>query len=127
MADIMRRRRRKPRPPSIARSWRRGCRLELRTGRLSQYMIRADISTGALMPVLEEFSPGDYQTLYALYFGHDNPAQRVRCFVDFLLESFAEPRGPSPGAYRVAHWRQLRYYCHSHKTLDCDICKGRIV
>lgn len=54
-------------------------------GRLSRYHVQRDINAGALVPVLEEFNPGDEEPLHAIYVGQGGhlPA-RVRAFLDFL-------------------------------------------
>jgi DNA-binding transcriptional LysR family regulator len=54
-------------------------------GRLSRYHVQRDIDAGTLVPVLEEFNPGDEEPLHAIYVGQGGhlPA-RVRAFLDFL-------------------------------------------
>ncbi|HEY6631722.1 MAG TPA: LysR family transcriptional regulator [Rhizobiaceae bacterium] len=54
-------------------------------GRLSRYHVQRDIRAGALVPVLEDFNPGDEEPLHAIYVGQGGhlPA-RVRAFLDFL-------------------------------------------
>jgi DNA-binding transcriptional LysR family regulator len=54
-------------------------------GRLSRHHIQRDINAGALVPVLEEFNPGDEEPQHAIYVGQGRhlPA-RVRAFLDFL-------------------------------------------
>ncbi|WP_159589423.1 LysR family transcriptional regulator [Chelativorans xinjiangense] len=55
--------------------------------RLAHWHLRADIEAGRLVPLLEEYNPGDEETFYAVYVGHGRylPA-RVRTFLDFLVE-----------------------------------------
>jgi DNA-binding transcriptional LysR family regulator len=57
----------------------------LGVGRLSRHHIQRDINAGALVPVLEDFNPGDEEPLHAIYVGQGGhlPA-RVRAFLDFL-------------------------------------------
>lgn len=54
-------------------------------GRLSRHHIQRDIDAGALVPVLEDYNPGDEEPLYAIYVGQGGhlPA-RVRVFLDYL-------------------------------------------
>ncbi len=54
-------------------------------GRLSRNHIQPDINSGALVPVLEAFNPGDEEPVQAIYVGPSKhlPA-RVRAFLDFL-------------------------------------------
>jgi DNA-binding transcriptional LysR family regulator len=57
-------------------------------GRLSRHHIQRDIDAGALVPVLEDFNPGDEEPVYAIYVGQGGhlPA-RVRAFLDFMAEN----------------------------------------
>ncbi len=54
--------------------------------RLSLFQIAEDIAAGRLVPVLEDFNPGDVELIHAVYVGHGGklPA-RVRAFIDFLV------------------------------------------
>lgn len=54
--------------------------------RLAHFLIGADLAAGRLVPLLEDYAPGDREEIHALYLGHDKPAARVRTFVDFLVE-----------------------------------------
>jgi len=55
--------------------------------RLSQVSVGEDIAAGRLVPVLEEFNPGDREDIHAVFLGRGGPlAARVRAFVDFLVE-----------------------------------------
>ncbi|MGO4170779.1 LysR family transcriptional regulator [Bosea sp. TAF32] len=69
--------------------------------RLALFHVAADIDSGALVPVLQEFNPGDVEEINAVYVGHGGrlPA-RVRAFIDFLvaeidLRRFAKPLEPA--------------------------------
>jgi DNA-binding transcriptional LysR family regulator len=55
--------------------------------RLAHFHARDDIAAGRLVPVLEEFNPGDLEEIHAVFLGHGGwlPA-RVRVFLDFLVE-----------------------------------------
>ena len=54
--------------------------------RLSLYHIQHDIDAGRLVPLLEEFNPGEVEPIHAVYIGKAGtlPA-RVRAVLDFLL------------------------------------------
>jgi DNA-binding transcriptional LysR family regulator len=52
--------------------------------RLARFHVDEDIAAGRLVPVLEDFSPGDAEDIHALYAGHERLSSRIRCFVDFL-------------------------------------------
>jgi DNA-binding transcriptional LysR family regulator len=56
--------------------------------RLARWHVEADITAGRLVPLLEEFNPGDEEVTHAVYVGQGRhlPA-RVRAFLDFLAES----------------------------------------
>jgi len=55
--------------------------------RLARFHVEADIGAGRLVPVLDDFNPGDIEPLHAVFVGHGGqlPA-RVRAFLDHLVE-----------------------------------------
>lgn len=55
--------------------------------RLARFHVQPDIDAGLLVPVLEDFNPGDVETFSAVYVGHEHLAARIRAFVDFLAEN----------------------------------------
>lgn len=56
--------------------------------RLARWHVAGDIAAGRLMPLLEDFNPGDQEVTHAVYVGQGRhlPA-RVRAFLDFLAEN----------------------------------------
>jgi len=56
--------------------------------RLARFHVDADIKAGRLVPVLEDFNPGDLEPIHAVFVGHRGqlPA-RVRAFLDYLVEN----------------------------------------
>jgi len=64
-------------------------------GRLSLYQVQADIDAGRLVPVLEDFNPGDLAPIHAVYLGKPGhlPA-RVRALLDFLAAQVGENGRP---------------------------------
>lgn len=66
-------------------------------GRLSLYHVQADIEAGRLVPVMEEFNPGDIAPIHAVYLGKAGrlPA-RVRALLDFLVANVADNGRPKP-------------------------------
>ncbi|TPK78068.1 LysR family transcriptional regulator [Mesorhizobium sp. B2-4-17] len=56
--------------------------------RLARWHVAADIAAGRVVPLLEDFNPGDQEATHAVYVGQGRhlPA-RVRAFLDFLGES----------------------------------------
>lgn len=55
--------------------------------RLARFHVEADIVAGHLIPVLDDFNPGDIEPIHAVFVGHGGqlPA-RVRAFLDYLVE-----------------------------------------
>ena len=55
--------------------------------RLANFTIRSDLKAGRLMPVLEEYNPGDREEFHAIHVGQGGPLpSRVRALLDFLAK-----------------------------------------
>jgi DNA-binding transcriptional LysR family regulator len=56
--------------------------------RLAAFQVRDDIAAGRLLPLLEEYNPGDVETVHAVFLGRKGelPA-RVRVFLDYLVQN----------------------------------------
>jgi len=55
--------------------------------RLALFHIGPDIEAGRLVPVLQNYNPGDREDVHAIYVGHAGPLPaRVRTFIDFLAK-----------------------------------------
>jgi DNA-binding transcriptional LysR family regulator len=55
--------------------------------RLAAFTVRDDIAAGRLIPVLEDFNPGDQEAFYAIHVGQGGPLpSRIRALLDFLAE-----------------------------------------
>lgn len=56
--------------------------------RLARFHVDHDIAAGRLVPVLEDFNPGDLEAIHAVFVGHGGqlPA-RVRALLDYLVEN----------------------------------------
>ena len=52
--------------------------------RVGTFSVVTEIATGQLVPLLEEFNPGDVEQIHAVFVGGANVPARVRVFVDFL-------------------------------------------
>lgn len=69
--------------------------------RFGMFHVAADIAAGRLVPVLEDFNPGDLEPTHAVYLGQGGhmPA-RVRAYLDFLVAvvapRFAQAGGADP-------------------------------
>ncbi|MDH7794991.1 MULTISPECIES: LysR family transcriptional regulator [unclassified Beijerinckia] len=63
-------------------------------GRLSCWHSAPDIKAGRLVPLLEDFNPGDEEAVHAVYVGQGKhlPA-RVRAFLDFLVANVKMQQG----------------------------------
>lgn len=74
--------------------------------RLALFHIASDIETGRLVPVLEDYNPGDCEDIHAVYVGQGGPLPaRVRAFIDFLANHIRIERVKlvrrAGGAWRV--------------------------
>ena len=54
--------------------------------RVGTFSVAEEMARGALVPILEEYNPGDVEAVHALFAGGANTPARVRVFVDFLAE-----------------------------------------
>ncbi|HFH3813209.1 LysR family transcriptional regulator [Pseudomonas aeruginosa] len=63
----------------------------LGVARLARYHVGADLAAGRLMPLLEDWNPGDVEDIHAVFVGPGRhmPA-RVRVLLDFLVEQVAQ-------------------------------------
>jgi DNA-binding transcriptional LysR family regulator len=67
--------------------------------RLGRFHIGGDIAAGRLVPVLEDYNPGDVEEIHAVHVGHGGRLPtRVRSFIDFLVTEvdLGNPAGGSP-------------------------------
>ena len=100
-------------PPPVARaSDGEGARLLALGGiglaRLALFHIHADIEAGRLVPVLEEFNPGDHEDIHAVHLGQGGPVPaRVRAFIEFLSDQIRIDR-TIPARNRAGKWRVVR-------------------
>ena len=53
---------------------------------LSDFMTRADIEAGRLVPLLDDYSTGFRQQIHAVYYRNTQLAQRISCFLEFLQQ-----------------------------------------
>lgn len=54
--------------------------------RVGAFSVLEDIEAGRLVPLLEEFNPGDVERIHAVFVGGAGVPARVRVFVDYLAE-----------------------------------------
>jgi DNA-binding transcriptional LysR family regulator len=56
--------------------------------RLTRSHVDPEIAAGQLVPLLENYNPGDREAIHAVFVGHGGqlPA-RVRAFLDYLVET----------------------------------------
>lgn len=57
--------------------------------RVGMFSVADDLAAGRLIPVLEEYNPGDIELIHAVFAGGSNMPARVRVFVDFLVQRLA--------------------------------------
>ena len=53
---------------------------------LADFMTRADIAAGRLVPLLQAFNTGYRQQIHAVYYRNTQLAQRISCFLAFLQQ-----------------------------------------
>jgi DNA-binding transcriptional LysR family regulator len=58
--------------------------------RVGRFSVAADIAEGRLVPLLEEYNPGDIELIHAVFVGGAHLPARVRVFVDFLADRLAD-------------------------------------
>ena len=58
--------------------------------RVGAFSVVDDVAAGRLVPILEDFNPGDVELIHAVFVGGSQTPARVRAFVDFLSERLAE-------------------------------------
>jgi DNA-binding transcriptional LysR family regulator len=54
--------------------------------RVGAEMVQEAIRTGKLVPLLEQFNPGDLEEINSVFVGGAHMPARVRCFLDYLVE-----------------------------------------
>ena len=54
--------------------------------RVGAFSIADEIASGQVVPILEDYNPGDVEAIHAVFAGGANTPARVRVFVDFLAE-----------------------------------------
>lgn len=54
--------------------------------RLGEFLVGPNIQAGKLVPILQDFNPGDAEDVHAVFVGGSNTPARVRAFVDFLTQ-----------------------------------------
>jgi DNA-binding transcriptional LysR family regulator len=60
--------------------------LGIGVARVGAFSVADELESGRLVPILEEYNPGDVELIHAVFVGGGNTPARVRAFVDFLVE-----------------------------------------
>ncbi|WP_168555558.1 MULTISPECIES: LysR family transcriptional regulator [unclassified Novosphingobium] len=60
--------------------------------RVGTFSVAQALAEGRLVPILEDFNPGDEEQIHAIFVGGGATPARVRVFVDYLVESLRSPR-----------------------------------
>ena len=55
--------------------------------RVGGFSVAQEIASGQLVPILEEFNPGDVELIHAVFVGGVSTPARIRAFIDFLAEN----------------------------------------
>lgn len=58
--------------------------------RVGRFSVAPEIASGQLVPLLEEYNPGDIEAIHAVFVGGASLPARVRVFVDFLVERLGQ-------------------------------------
>ncbi len=58
--------------------------------RLSEFHVGSDMRDGTLVPILQDFNPGDTEPVWVIYADQSPVAARVRAMVDFLADRLSE-------------------------------------
>lgn len=61
-------------------------RLGAGIARIGAFSVAEDLGRGELIPLLEDFNPGDREPIHVLFAGGSAMPARVRVFIDYLLE-----------------------------------------
>lgn len=54
--------------------------------RVGRFSVEPELKSGVLVPLLEDYNPGDVETIHAVFLGGANIPARIRVFVDFLAQ-----------------------------------------
>ena len=54
--------------------------------RVGAFSVAGEIADGTLVPILEDYNPGDIELIHAVFVGGASTPARIRVFVDFLAE-----------------------------------------
>jgi DNA-binding transcriptional LysR family regulator len=54
--------------------------------RVGAFSVAGEIAQGRLVPILEDYNPGDVEQIHAVFVGRASIPARVRVFVDFLSD-----------------------------------------
>jgi DNA-binding transcriptional LysR family regulator len=65
--------------------------------RVGRFSVEREIADGRLIPILEDFNPGDVEHIHAVFVGGASMPARIRAFVDFLAANLGRDR--SEGSY----------------------------
>jgi DNA-binding transcriptional LysR family regulator len=52
--------------------------------RLGRWHVAEALASGKLVPLLEEFNPGDFEMIHAVYLGGGTVPARVRLFIEYI-------------------------------------------
>jgi DNA-binding transcriptional LysR family regulator len=52
--------------------------------RVGRFSVAPELAEGRLVPILEDFNPGDVELIHAVFVGGASTPARVRLFIDFL-------------------------------------------
>lgn len=65
------------------------CAAGVGIARVGAFSVVDDIAAGRLIPLLEDYNPGDAEQIHAVFVGGTNTPARIRAFVDYLAARLA--------------------------------------
>lgn len=57
--------------------------------RVGEFSVRKEVASGRLVPLLEDYNPGDTEVIHAVFVGGSGMPARTRLFVDFIADRLA--------------------------------------
>lgn len=69
---------------------RRACLQGVGICRIAAFDVERELASGALVQILQEYTPDIPQVVHAVYAGHDHLAARIRAFIDFMAANIGK-------------------------------------
>ena len=76
--------------------------------RTLDFTVEAQIASGLLQPVLEDWNEGAWWPVSVVYPQHRQPTAKIRAFIDFVAGLLPQPETAATQPYRDGHDRNER-------------------